>query len=413
MTSRRILILGTLLFAAGSLFLIRTVRYAPQLTHGFAMYYTYARIVLEGGNFTRTYNQQQFDQEMLASGFAEIKEIPNNPPTASVPYLPIAILSPREGKVAWTVLSVILLAIATGTMFRAFNLRATSDSGFFLLILVFIWNPLQENMRHGQVYTLILCLLSLSLLALKRGRVAGSAFPLAVSVLIKGYGLIPLLGLAFRKQWKTAAFTAAGIAGIFTALLVIFPLESWKSFVTESSLGRRPSDANVAYQTLNGFVRHHFTADLRWSPEPLFSLPPGLVFFVSLLCNLAFIAFVLIRSRRQSESIAVAFARLVALSVVTAPVAEEYHYVLYLMLVASMSNRIEHLLRGWNNIRVSDLIFLAGIVLIALPIPYRDWNAVALPYSLLAYPKLIAGITLICVSLPQRNGRAREHPAAH
>ncbi|HTY58868.1 MAG TPA: hypothetical protein VMF59_08615, partial [Bacteroidota bacterium] len=67
--------------------------WAPRLTYGFAMYYTYARLALAGETLDRAYDDAYFQGKLREFGF-DLRDEPNNPPTASLALMPLAWLPP-------------------------------------------------------------------------------------------------------------------------------------------------------------------------------------------------------------------------------------------------------------------------------------------------------------------------------
>lgn len=397
--SRRFWLIS-LLVIVSAIFVFRTAHHVPRLTHGFAMYYAYARFVIEGGSFSRAYDQQIFDASLSGDGFGDIKDIPNNPPTAALYILPFAWLTPIAAKIAWSALSLLFLFLSLRILFRVFEIPPGSDSGIACLILVFALTPLNDNLLYGQVYTFLLYLFCLSLEGLHKRQNIVSGLPISASTIFKGYGILLIAWHLLRRDWKPFAIALGGICAAALLLLPIFPPDAWAAFfqTRATSLGRNPSDAAVAYQTLNSFVRHLCTADPRWSPSPILNLPSGITTAVSAFVNLGFITLVFLKSFAREEKLELTFARLVCLGVVTAPVAEEYHYLLLVILMLAMNDRLHRLVGSWEKIQLPDVLFLAGTIVVAAPIPYAELNSAPFPTSLAAYPKLYAAILLILVS---------------
>ncbi|HEX7572747.1 MAG TPA: glycosyltransferase family 87 protein, partial [Bacteroidota bacterium] len=305
-------------------FSVHACLWIPRLTYGFAMYYTYARLALEGESLDRAYDDVYFNAKVREFGF-DLQDQPNNPPTAALAYMPVAWLQPVLAKIVWSCVSLAALAYALKLLFEISGIRASGNAGLWLLTLVFLWHPAYDTVALGQVYFLLLLLFSLSMKGLMRERVAGTAIPLALALLVKGYGVVPALLLALRRRWKEFLIVVSIATLLIIVTLPLLGRKSWPAFFSTvlPSLGSQPSSAHVAYQTINSLLRHLFTFDPQWLPHPVFVLPGVLVTFLSYSISITVVVAVLLRSRLESgPEKFLSFSAAVAAGVVTAPLAE-------------------------------------------------------------------------------------------
>ena len=364
------------------------------------MYYGYTSFLLAGTDLSVMYDVGSFNNKLALLGFGDVHDIPNNPPTAALYLLPLIWLPPVPAKIMWGILSVLFLFLSIRILFRTFQINATSETGILLTAIILISTPLNDNLLYGQVYTLLLWLLCLSLEGLHKYKTYASSLPLSFSSILKGYGILPLIWFGLKKNRRGFTVAFAGILLIGILLLPVFPLTVWMTFLRDYGLpmGTRPSDADVAYQTINGFVRHFCSFDQRWSPQPILNLPGGIVSALAALLDVGCIVLVFFRSFSSEEKDEMFFARLMALSVITAPLAEDYHYLLMFVLVTAMSSRLTVFLDRWNEIHLDDILYGLAVILLIAPFPYKSLDAAAFPTSLLAYPRLYGGIMLITIS---------------
>jgi hypothetical protein len=385
------------------------------------MYYTYARLTLEGGSLDRVYDEEYFNSRVREFGF-DLRDQPNNPPTAGLVYMPAAWLPPVAAKVVWSVVSLVALAFALKILLGISGIRPSGTVGMWLLTLVFLWRPAYDNVAFGQVYFVLLLLFALSMKSMVRGGAPGTAIPLALAVLLKGYGTIPVLFLAIQKRWKEIALFVAAAACVIAVTLPLLGRSSWAEFlsVVLPSLGSLPPHAHVAYQTINGLVRHLFTYDPQWLPSPAVVLPELLVKGLAYSLSAAVIGVVLFCSRRVSpRGKILAYSAALASGVVTAPLAEEYHFVLFIPLIIALAAEYASL-RSADSWRIfGTLIPALAVIVLAAPINYKAFQYSSFPAVLLGYPKLYAGLTILwyaCVVMGSMdrgsNGKApRESPA--
>jgi hypothetical protein len=361
------------------------------------MYYAYARLAMEWGSLDRVYDEEYFNSRLREFGF-ELRDQPNNAPTAGLIYMPVAWLPPVPAKIVWSGVSLLALAFALRVLLGINGIRPSGTVGLWLLTLVFLWRPAYDTVAFGQVYFVLLLLFALSMKSMLRGGAAGTAIPLALAVLMKGYGLVPVLFLAIQKRWKEIALCAATAACVVIVTLPLLGGTSWAQFFSAvlPSLGRLPPHAHVAYQTINGLMRHLFTYDPGWLPSPAVVLPEFIVTALAFSLSAALIGFVLVRSRRVSaRGKLLAYSAALACSVVTAPLAEEYHFVLFIPLIVALAAVIATPKAPGNRRGFGTLIPGIAVLVLAAPINYKALQYTSFPAVLLAYPKLYAGLAIL------------------
>ncbi|MBM2840940.1 MAG: WD40-like beta Propeller containing protein [Bacteroidetes bacterium] len=260
--------------SAGLVFTIYSVSWMPRVTHGFTMYYTFARMVLEGEDFSRIYNVDYFDAKVSEYGM-NTKDIPNNLPTNALVLLPVAWLPPSTAKIVWSVISLVAFALSMKMMLRVYGIPTTSNLGLGLMTLCLAWRPAYDNIALGQLYMVMLLLFTLSLRGIQKNNMLTAGLTVGTAILIKGYGVVPALWMIARRKWKMVLLTVAFIVLVFMLTLPLFGVGSWTQFYASvvTNLWTSPSGANVAYQTINGFVHHLFFYDPIWSPFPVARLP--------------------------------------------------------------------------------------------------------------------------------------------
>jgi len=364
------------------------------------MYYTYARLAGHGFSPDSVYNGAFFNAKLREFGF-DLRDEPNNAPTAGLVYIPVAWLDPVPAKIAWSVLSLAAFAFALKLLFDLSGVRPAGIAGLLMLTLVFLWRPAYDNVAFGQVYFVLLLLFALSMKGAGTGGKALTAIPLASAILVKGYGVIPAILLPLERRWKESFLVVAIVVLIVIATLPLVGTASWGVLLSKvlPSLGSLPSDGNVAYQTINGFLRHFFTFDPQWLPHPLIVLPDPSVRALGYGIGLCLVCLVLLRARfESSQDRFLSFSAALAAGVVTAPIAEEYHFVLFLPLVFALCSRVSAPGFPWReNVTVTVILALA-LLLMAAPLHYKVLQDSPFPVSLLSYPRLYAGLAMLWCS---------------
>jgi len=382
---------------AGLAFTIHAYLWVPRLTYGFAMYYTYARLALEGDSLDRVYDDVYFNAKVHEFGF-DLNDEPNNAPTAALAYLPVAWMQPVWARIVWSLVSISALVYALKILFEISGIRPAGNTGLWLLTLMLVWKPSYDNVAFGQVYFVLLLLFALAMRGFMRWHVAGTALPLALTVLLKGYGGVPLILMALRRRWKESFLVLSLILIVIIATLPLLGMHSWTAFVVNvlPSLGAMPSHGHVAYQTINGLLRHLFTFDAHWLPHPAVVLPGAAVAIVSYAASIALILFVLMRSRLETPpERLLSLSAALAAGVVTAPLAEEYHFVLFIPLIFALAARFHE--QGPSGLwkESGSVVAAIAVLLLASPLSYKALQYSTFPLVLLAYPKLYAGLAIL------------------
>ncbi|MBI4547342.1 MAG: DUF2029 domain-containing protein [Ignavibacteriae bacterium] len=393
-----------------SVFAIYTYRWVPRTTHGFAAYYTYSRMLLEGEDFSQAYDHDYFNSKVHEYGMTGMIDMPNNIPTNALALLPLAWLPPETAKIVWTLISLLLFLSSIKMLFKIYSISFSDDLGLGFIGLMFLWRPIYENIALGQMYFLLLFFFTLSLRGIQDGQLLQTSIPVSLAFILKGHGLIPLLWMAITKKWRAVLIVVFTIATILFLSLPVFGVHALVTYYENVliNLGWIPLHAHVAFQTLNGFINHLFTFDQQWLPHPWISLPKNVVMILSYILNIIAVIFVLrISSRAQDpESIVLSYSAAIATGVLTAPLASETHFVLFLPLVVGMFVRCMREFQKTNRLTTAWIVFIVSMLIMALPINYKALNYQPFPVILFAYSKLFAGITMLICFATLRQGKA-------
>jgi hypothetical protein len=383
------------------LFTAYSIAHIPLQTEGFAAYYRYSRTLFEGKDFAELYDFNTFNDPQHSFGISKL-DAPNNLPTNAFALLPFAWMDAQTARIAWSVVSIILYLSAIYILLCIYNIRWRTKIGLSVLSLFFLWYPSYSNVRFGQIYFLLLFLFVLSLYGIKKHSLLLTAVPIAFAIVLKGYGIISLLWLAYNKRWREVAITLGVTALVIIASLPFFGIDAWATYYNKVvlQLNGLPSGAHVVYQEINGFIHHLFLYNKDWSPSPLVALPESVVIYAGLIINIFVIGMTIILSSK-TKNMVMSYATAIAVGVVTSPLSFEYHYILFLPLVIGLLAKLFNEDLQFKP-DISSIILLAAIVLMALPLHYADLQTASAPLILLAYPKLYAGLAILLITLSSR-----------
>jgi hypothetical protein len=428
-----LLALNLALFAAGA---------ATRHSNGFVAYHTSARLLAEGLPVQHFYDDGWFAARIAERGPAIYDVFAPNPPTAALLVLPLAGLDQLDARMIWTLLSLAALMGAVALMLRQTRIAGPWALGFTVLVLLF--QPVYANLHQGQVYLLLLGSMVAAWHGFRSRRPAVLGIALGLMLALKTAGLFLWLLPLLRRRWSALAWGAGTVLAVVAGTLPWLGHEAWRAYLSLlPSLGDRPSQAVVAYQTLPGLLRHLLTYDARWNPSPLIAAPLPAVAGLTLLCAGAMLGISgLVAWRRRDDD--AAFAAFTMATLILSPLSLDYHYPLALLplcvLWSHLSAAPPHppgslvswrfrnplgrgspaatadgadlrsaptstILRAFVSFVVKTPVFasprlrvilLLGLAtaLLALDLPYLSPGLAGGAWSLLAYPKLYGALIL-------------------
>ena len=363
-------------------------------------------MLLEGEDLGKSYDSSYFNVKVKEYGIHRVYDVQPNIPTNSFVYLTVAWLPPETAKIVWGIFSIAFLLLSVLLLLNVFEISIRDNIGVLVLTLVLIWYPVYLNLALGQIYLFLLFLFCISMKGVKNNSNSRAAIPVSLCFLSKGYGWIILFWFLIRRKWKIALTILSFIIIGFLLTLYFIKWNTWLTYLNliAASVGRHSTDSFAAYQNINSFVRHLFIFDKDLNPFPLINLPGGAVFAIVIVINIAIILLMSLRIYKENnpQKLLLSYSAFLGLGVITAPVAEEYSYVLFLPLAIIL---FKYLFEGFKKVTLQGLIYAAAVLLIVLPLDYKSLQFSAFPLWLLAYPKLYAGIILlICYYIMTKPG---------
>ena len=399
----RIFLRITLLFSI-TLFSAYSFIKIPVLTQGFAAYYTFSRMLIEGDDLSKAYDFDYFNSKVKQYGFINIADMPNNLPTNSLVISFLAWLEPKTAKIIWGIMSILFLTLSALLLLKLFEINFRDNLWLIFASFFFMFYPVYQCIALGQIYLFLLFLFTASLYFIKQSKEIFAALPVSLAFIFKGYGFLISLWFMVRKNYKSfLAFTIITLSILLVSIPVL-GYETWVSFykVIPSVFLQSPSSSNTAYQTIGGFIKHLFVFDEKWNLYPVTDIPHNFVFIFAAIINLAFVIWILIRTVKAKNNILVllSYSAVLGVSVITAPMAEEYHYVLFIPLIIGLGKILFGSIKNnGGSLKFYRIFYVISAIVLAIPLNYKLLQDSKLPLIFLAYPKLYAGIILIILFL--------------
>ena len=364
---------------------------SPVLTHGFASYYTSARMLTDKSDMTEAYDTTYYFTKMQSYGFGSVKDL-SNLPTGSFIMLPFSRFEPVTAKIIWNILGIIFLFTSILLLFKTFDIPPYSIKGLCLILLTLLFYPFYYNIAFGQAYAMLLLLASVSVYGFKKDNTLFIVIPIALIIILKGYGFYPLAALLFMKRPKVFFLTIGLTAAIFILTLSLFGLSAWQMYYAKfySVVAYGEHSSNVAYQTMGSLLGHFFSYNSTVNTNAILTIPKVYVYYITQIAGL--IALYFLTRKFTSQNCLVFFVMSFALNVMFSPAAEDYHSLFYLPLIFLIGSML------FNNFDLRSpqiYVFAIAVLLLMLPLHFRQLQDSAFPIYVLAYPRLYGAIIMI------------------
>jgi hypothetical protein len=368
-----------------------------EVTADFPGYFTSARIVIDGQETQRLYDDDWFRQQIRRYGLESAKNpgkfAPFPPPTALL-LVPLARYEPLTALRIVTVVSVLCLI-----------------GSIFLLARILAWNPVDSalfilssglaiigGLRCGQPYIVIsmFCILGYYLYLQRRPWLAGLCLGLFVP--IKYFPIIILAYFAFRREWKVVMGGAAAIVAVGLLSIAVLGWKVHEIFILSVfgnhligrlSLQDQTVPFTAVYQSFDTLFARLFVFDPARNPQPLVAAPllrtVSLIAVKGSILLIAVAALAKLAGRGAAGAAAPSIGILGIVLFLIAPATATYTCALLWLPVALLIN---HFLR--NDARTPAYFMLGAYAFIGF-IPYNY----VYPFeghgglSVLAYPRLL------------------------
>lgn len=377
---------------------VATGRSVTRRSHGFVSHYTASRLVIEGMDGTQLYDDSWFRGQVKRFEPTVIDFYGANIPTTSLLLVPLAWMDYRLARAIWVTASWIGLTAAAVVIVLQLKLHGPWTPAF--LGLTFSFQPVNENLTHGQMYVLVLVLLVVAWIGYRRRRPGTFGCGVGALFIAKTAALMMWPLLLVERRWRALAWGGGVVFAGALVSAVVSGAGAWTAYLDAAR--RLPGSAHLsvtAYQTQLSFFRHLLVYDAEWNPNPLVDLAMlGQTLPIVTLGVLLAISSWYAYRRGPSDSV---FAAFVLLGLIVSPVSLDYHYVIALLPIGILLSQFRGQLLSWPG-----LVLITGTLLIAADLPYRAAKLTPGAWAFFAYPKLYGALLLWALAL------ARSKPAA-
>lgn len=379
-----------------------TVTNADRPTHGFSSYYTASRLLAEGNDVVKFYNDDWFSSK-VKKNVQEVYEIYHaNLPTTSLIMLPLVYFDYSAARIIWTIFNFIILLVTVIFLIHNFNYK---EYWLPLIIIVFLFfQPIYANFYYGQTYVLVLFFFTVGLYAYNSDKHSLLGISIGLVFVFKSVGILLWIFLLMQKRWKSLGWGLITVLFVVLSSLPWLGIDSWKTYLYEiSNLISNPELSVTAYQTIHSFFHHLTSFDQQWNPKPLISLSV-LGDILTTLTGLILLAAISYNAFKHRQS-GIVFGIFIISGLILSPVSLDYHYTIILLpiLILIKSIRKDSSVLIW-------LMLIFSVVFIALDFPYTSPRIANGALAIFAYPKLYGAIILLGLFLwfsKQQNALAK------
>jgi Glycosyltransferase family 87 len=393
-----------------------------KIDSDFPNYFTAAKIVADGGDVERLYDDSWFQGQMRRYQIgkpAAGKFAPFPPPTALL-LVPLTQLEPLSALRVMTGVSTLCLVCSIILLARILSWSFV-DSAVFVFLS---GNAVLGALRLGQPYILVStsCVLGYYAYLMGRPALAGMCFGLFSP--IKYFPVVILIYFAFRKEWKLVLGGAAAILVVTSVSVGVLGWKIHEDFLS-SVLGNHlianlsmQDPFTASFQSFDTLFRRLFIFDAMSNPEPLIALPhlQGIsVLFTKASIFLVAIA-TLVRLARSDVGTVTApsIGLLGIVTLLLAPATATYHFVLLWLPVGLLINYFLQQRASTGAYCILGIYTLIGFFPYRFTMPFEGRGGL----TVLAYPRLLLLLAMFtaCVYLlwnraePAREGRAGDSP---
>ena len=357
--------------------------------------YVWAASQLSHGRF----GPHVYDDELVADATARMTDgrvrdfLSPSPPSLAVILLPLAFVPAKWLAVAW-------LLVNAACVFATFWLigscmpwpRHRPWVAMTLAATVTLSAPVREDLARGQVYLIMMLAATVMTVAWTKRRawIGGAALSVLIMMKLTAWPVIVavvLTGSTGIGMW------AVGLSGIVViASLPWVGLDTWLHYVfSVLPAWLATSKASVpAYQTIPGFFSHMLRFDAQWNRTPVVDAPTlavGLT-IAAILSGLVMLGW----QARHHQPVRVAASSLI-MTVLFAPLAEQYHYLLLIPALAVVVDVATTRALGMS------LALTGALILVLAPLPYENPAPAHGAWALLAYPRLYGALVMLALLL--------------
>jgi len=320
----------------------------------FPNYYTSSRLLIEGKDISRIYDDDWFAQQIKNYGMNEKGKFSPFPPPTIFVMTPFSVFDPLTAKRLFIIFNLILL-LGTAYIFKKIS---TINYINCLNIILISGAALINNFLLGQLYSLLLFAIALGYYYLTKEDGYQAGYLWGISAAIKYFPIIYVPILIIKRKWKGLFSLLLTIILINLITIVITGHEIYLQFIKHvlfSHLNGELSSQSkyaVQFQSWNSLLRILFVQDPIENKIPLFDSPSAFI-MVRISIYLIFIyvtANLIYRIRENKNFLPYSSVILTLALLVLTPASATYHLlILAFPLILLLSKAIEEKKKAYSR----------------------------------------------------------------
>ena len=346
----------------------------------FCNYYLYSKALRLNYN-VYTLDEATKEQIMRDFGIPPIKSdaliCTLHSPAYSTLFLVFTFFEYRIASLLWFILNHILLITSVLIILRLIYEKIIGIDGKFIIIssifLVFVFQPLIENMDIGQVNPFVFFFFVLCLYFLNKKRYAISGAMLSLGILIKPHFILLLPFLLWKKCYRV--FFSALISFIILEILGILINGSgvYADYLTQTSRILYPSIGNMSMRNLSLGTLINRVANLAVHPSFL-----NVTICLALFALLLLFAYLFHVTKSEFKTLDLSFILEFSLAIIfvliAAPIVHEHYYIMLYLPILFLWAKLSR-----DGKKIPLFLFFLSFLLIGLK------------YSLISFPMFRTG----------------------
>lgn len=305
-----------------------------QIQSDFPNYYTSSKLITEGKDISRIYDDAWFQQQIHSYNIQQQGKFSPFPPPTALVMLPLSSLAPLAAQRVMLVINVILLLLTA----LVFSKIITKSFLFCLTIILLSGIGLANNFMLGQLYLGLLLLIAAGYYLLQKNKQFSGGALWGIGIAIKYFPLVFFPALIIQRKWRMLGGAIISVIVLNAVALYFFGESVYAAFfkdVFSSHLNGNLSSQSPyapAFQSWNAFLRNAFVFDATENPHPLFS--SATAFQVARLLIFSLFGWLtcveIYKVRKHENKLPLTLAILATALLALSPASASYHLILLL-----------------------------------------------------------------------------------
>lgn len=350
-----------------------------NINSDFPNYYTSSRLLTEGKDLSKIYNDEWFAQQIKNYGINEKGKYSPFPPPTILVMTPFAFFDPITAKRIFIIVNLFIL------LWTAYVFKRISTFNYIncLNIILLSGAAIINNFLLGQMYLLLLFIVSLGYFYLRKDDAYPTGYLWGIGAAVKYFPIIYIPILVIKKKWKGLISLIITIILINLLTIIFTGIDIYAQFFNKVLFshinGELSSQSKYAiqFQSWNSFLRILFIQDPIENKMPLINSPfafsiARILIYTFFICITAFVIY---RVKDNKNLLLYSSAILTLLLLVISPASATYHLlILVFPFILLLSKSLDQKREAYSIIFISIYILTAYLPFVISKVPFLKDN---------------------------------------